>query len=205
MYIQYMNRIGGSASLYNGPEYEGAYPRVLGSPFWNATDFAKGSVGYEGINYHDVLMAYDVVRNELVIKGFQGLSLRLEKAKVDYFILSGHSFIHLNDSAGKNSLPDDFYDLLYDGDVQAYAKRLKRISPSLHAEGLDSITTNAMYFLHQRDRYYTINSEKDMLKIFSNEKDTLQKLWKEKGLNFKKDPDLFIKETLIYRQKPKNK
>lgn len=196
VYRQYAQRIGGSLALYNGAEYEGAYPRVTGTAFWNNNDFQKGTVSYGGVVYYDVRMAYDLVRNEVVIKGFQDLSLQLEKEKVNGFVLAGHKFVHLRDTESKNALPDDFYELLYDGDVRVYAKRSKRIVQSFRAEGLDTIVSNTVYFLHKDNSYASINGANDLLALFGNDKASVKAYWKQAGLNFKKDPEVFITQTL---------
>lgn len=203
MYSQYMNRIGGAAVLYSGAEYEGAYPRILGSPFWKSNDFEKGAVCYEDIVYRDVQMAYDLVRNELVIKGFRGLNQRLEKAKVKNFEIAGSRFIHLGDSTRNESLPDDYYHLLFDGAVRAYAKRGKYVSRAFAVESLDSIASTTAYFLQRGEAYFRIEDDKDLLTVFRSEKDALKRFWKERKLNFKKEPETFLTQTLDYWERTK--
>ncbi len=198
MYGRYMNGIGGASALYSGAEYEGAYPRVLGSPFWNSDDFKPGTVCYEGIAYYNVSLAYDLVRNEVIVKGFQQLSMRLERGKVNYFILAGHTYLHLTDSVGKNSPPDDFYDLLYKGEVWAFAKRTKAITKAFTAEGQDTITGRTSYFLRKDSAYYSVDNPNDLLKVLSGDKNALKSFWKEQKLNFKKEPETFITQTLYH-------
>lgn len=197
MYNAYMTGVGGAANLYQGAEYEGSYPLVLGSPFWNDRGFERGTVSYDGIAYYNVPLAYDLVRNEVVIKGFQQLSQRVERAKLDSFTLSGHTYVHLRtDTANRNSLPDDLYDRLYNGSIQVYAKRTKQIVRSFHAEAQDTIISRTSYFLHKDNAYYPVSDQASLLAVFHQEKSGLKTFWKEARLSFKKDPELFIIQTV---------
>lgn len=199
LYKQYIVRVGGASNLYNGAEYEGSYPLVQGSPFWNNIDFQNGAICYGGIVYYDVPIAYELVRNEVLIKGFQQLTLRLDKQRIAFFNLAGHTFVHLaiNTSLGY-SPPDDFYDLLYDNVLQLYAKRVKRVERALRSENPDQIISTATYFLYKDKQYYPIAVAKDLLHIFPQEKNSIQSFWKERKLNFKADPEQVILQTISF-------
>lgn len=199
-YNNYMTAVGGAAALYQGAEYEGSYPLVLGSPFWNNKGFEKGTISYQSVMYYNVPMAYDLVRNEVVIKGFQQLSQKLEMIKLDSFTLSGHTYVHLReDTTNRNSWPDDLYDLLYHSNsLQVYAKRTKQIVRSFHAEAQDTIVSRNSYFLHKDNVYYPVSDQNSLLAVFTREKSQLKTFWKEAGLSFRKDPEPFIIQTVNY-------
>lgn len=201
IYKMYAAQIGGAAFVYNGAEYEGAFPNVLGTPFWNGADFRKGAIGYNGVLYPDVLMAYDLVRGEVVIKGFQQLSLRLEKSRINFFLLDGHRFVQL---MGNNEMPDDFYDLLYAGTTNLFARRTKRIGKALQADQRDSIVSNNEYYWQQNDVIFPVNTEGDLRKHLGEKHKAVERFWKEAGLRFKKDPETFLIQTIRFWETQKN-
>lgn len=198
VYYRYMSRVGGAANLYNGAEYEGSYPGILGSPF-NENPFQKGNIFYEGILYYDIPIAMDLVRNEVLTKSYQQFSIRLDKNKVDYFILNNHTYVHLrNDTVSKNILPDDIYELIFNKKVQLYAKRWKAVEKSVYEQNKDTIVSHTAYFVYKDKTYFPISSTKVLTKIFHEEKNAITAFWKEKHLKFKKAPETFIVETLNY-------
>jgi hypothetical protein len=199
IYREYLAGVGGAANLYSGAEYEGVYSFVLGTPFWNSNGFQKGTLCYEGVLYRDVQLAYDLVRNELLTHSLQGQRLRLEKVKLNYFVLTDHTYVHLlPDTTSKNPIPDDIYDVLYNDKIKVYAKRTKVITRGLHAEEKDSFTTRTLYFLFKDNTYYPITREKDLLKIFPDDKRQFKSFWAENRLSFKREPEAFIIQTVSH-------
>src|SRR5438874_2721966 len=93
-YQFYMKSIAGGSLLYNGSEYTGSYPGVQGFPFFESDNFETGYISYNHVLYRDILIAYDLVNNDLVIKGFQGLNVKLNNERVDSFYLKGHLFVN---------------------------------------------------------------------------------------------------------------
>lgn len=199
IYQLYMNQIGGAALLYKGAEYEGSYPLIAGTPFSGDGGFRNGSLCYEDVLYESIPIAYDLVRNEVLIKGFQTFTIKLDKGKVCGFVADGHRYVHLfNSTNAADELPDDFYEVLYEGKVRAYAKHAKQIVRALHADAQDRFVEQVSYFVWKQGQYHRIDREKDLLNLFPEDKSKLKAFWKERHLNFGKAPGAFIQQTLSY-------
>lgn len=199
LYTSYMSTVGGASALFNGPEYTGSYPLTTGTAFWKTNDFQKGTICYEGALYTGIPMAYDLVSNEVVIKGYQQLSIKLQPNRIGYFLLSGHLFVNTKpDTAASNNLPADFYDLLYNGAIRLYVKRRKQVERSFHAEDPFVFTEYNLYFVYMGNRFYPVTSRRDLLHLFSDKNSEVKKFWKEKKLNFKKDTENAIVQTVMY-------
>lgn len=200
LYQQYMSRMGGSAHLYNGAEYEGAYRNTLGTPFWNNNDFQRGSIMYEGIVYDNVPIAFDLIRNEVLTQSFQEVIIRLESTKLNAFRLNGHTFISVhNDTTRFNPLPDDIYDLLLNSQtIKVFAKRTKNTRRSFRSENKDTIVSRVRYYIKYGNTNYPVGSTKDLTRIFPESKNRLTAFWKENHLRFKKDPEPFIIQTVRF-------
>lgn len=203
VYQRYLQEVGGAANLYSGSEYEGSYPMVLGSPFLDDAGFQKSELCYEGVTYPALPLAYDLVRNEVLTKSYQQLSIKLEPAKICGFRFGAHRYVHLGNVPGENGLPDDFYELLYDGESRLYAKRTRVIVRALHAESQDRIVEQIQYFLEKGNRFFRLTEANDLLAAFPGEKKALKSFWKTQGLDFKRSPQTFILQTLTQWAPPK--
>src|SRR4051812_27023863 len=57
---------GNNLKLYNGMEYVFLYRTVRGFSFFLTDTFEKNNIVYDGTLYHQVLLAYDIVSNQVV-------------------------------------------------------------------------------------------------------------------------------------------
>lgn len=183
---------GNESRLYNGVEYLHYAKRYLqGHPFFDSAEAQPATVHYDGATYRDVLLRYDLVRDQLVIKAPLGaLLLRLVNEKVTYFTLAGHSFVHLRvDSAGRaDDLPvrTGFYDLLVDGRTQLLASRRKEIQERSTLDGMEGeINEKNDYFLAQGGRYYQVGNVNSVLALFPERKAALRKYSRAQKLRFR--------------------
>jgi hypothetical protein len=198
LYKSYMNAIGGTLSIYKGAEYTGSYPLTIGTPFFDTTEFEKGLICYDGVLYPGILMAYDLVSNEVVIKGYQQLSIKPDPLKINYFLLRGHLFI-----SGENIEPGKetaviFYEVLNDGPVKTYARRWKQVERSLNAADPYLFKSYNYYLIEKDSAFYHIKGKKDLLKLFNGKEQSLKSFWKNKKLDFKKNLEHSIVETVAY-------
>jgi hypothetical protein len=199
VYQHYANRIDKSAAIYKGTEYEGSYQLVEGTPFWDSSDFQPGAICYQGIIYYDIPMAYDLVRNELLVLGPQPARLLVDATKIDSFFLKGHSFVYVRNDSSHNALTDGIYDRLFNtADLKVYAARYKIIAAGTRAEEPEHFTTHARYYLQYDHSNYTLTRSADLLHIFPDEKSRLRAFWRANKMNYKKDPESFILKTVDY-------
>jgi hypothetical protein len=199
IYRSYMATVGAGTNLYNGSEYTAYYPSSAGTPFWDTLGFQKGTVGYEGIVYRSVPIAYDLVSNEVLIRDQKQVIIKLDPAKIDFFQVGNHVFIKFNgDDYSKNTLPVDIYDLLYNGSMKVYVKRKKTVSRNANAEGRFAILSYNAYFVYKDSAYYNISGKNDLLKLFRDKDDAIRTFWKQNKLSYKNDPERMITQTVNY-------
>ena len=87
----YYQALGDQAGLYNGPVYDPYIPPITeGNPYFLTESFSTGSVSYNGLNYEQVPLLYDIVRDEVVVRHPTGFPIALIKEKIDSFSFSGH-------------------------------------------------------------------------------------------------------------------
>ncbi len=176
--------------LLNGPEYVD-YRKVnrVGHQFFLQDQKAPGSVLYDGSWYHDVPMLHDLVLDELVIVSNGFLLQKLIKEKVDAFMLGRHTFVRYTapDSASDHSMPTGFYDVLYAGNTQLLAKRIKLKTYAIEdMKEVEHYDEEDKFFVKKGDAYHQVSSGKSVYKVFGDQKKELKKYARARKLNFRK-------------------
>jgi hypothetical protein len=195
----YLQSVKGGAALYNGPEYTGSYPGTKGSPFFMEDAYSKGMVAYDGTVYREVPLAYDLVSNELAIKGYQDLALTLNFSKIDSFQIGEHLFVHfIPDSTQHGAPPEDLYEIWYGGPVIVLVKRIKKVLHGTTAEEPLHFGSYNTYYLRGKNSWSRIENKQALLEAFPDRKAELTSFWKQRHLNLRKNTEETIIQTLQY-------
>lgn len=199
----YYRSLGAESPLYNGSEYlEYAYTIQEGHPFFETSNWVNGSIHLEGMLFQNVPMLYDIVKDQLVIPDFQkAYKINLPAGKVQQFDLPGHIFIRLTQNRS-DQMKAGFYELLYNGEIQALAKREKKIIVEYGSLQLSNIIISKnLYYIRKDSNYYTISNKHDLLDVFKNKKKDVQQYLKKIGIKFKSDPGKVIALVAEYYDK----
>jgi hypothetical protein len=143
-------------------------------------------------------MAYDLVTGEIVVKGYQQLSIKLNPVKVDYFLLRGHFFINGGNDNGSAESSPGFYEILYNGAVKLYARRWKQVERATNAADPYVFKSYNYYFIEKEKKYHGIEGKRDFLKLFADRQQALKSFWKNKKLDFKKSKEQSIIQTVAF-------
>jgi len=189
--------------LYNGSEYVLHGHGVKGFPFFQSATPLNGSVFYDGNLYEDTGLQYDLEEDNLVISDYSGnYPICLVKDKIGYFNIDGHRFVRLLSGEGLPS--PGFYESLYSGKLNAWAKKLKK-PISLDASGSDaSYHAYASYFIEKQGVFYPVDKERSVLAVLNDKKDVLKKFIRSNKLSYKKDPELFLTRVAEYYTQQKD-
>jgi len=198
----YHQSFGNQSALYNGSKYgEYLFRFQEGHPFFNSTQPVAGSVMYDGILYDSVTMRYDEITDVLVINNLAD-RIQLLNEKVESFNLFNSDFIRLvKDSLTNSLVSTGFYNLLYKGKVCLLKKQIKTIREVIttNAELLRFVDEKDHYYIKKDDRIYSINSRKNLFKLFGDQKKEVQQFIKANKLSFRKDrQNMLTKATAYY-------
>ena len=185
----YRTSIGLQAHLYNGPLYE-QYPRrfIASHQYFVSDSINKGFVSYDGMEYWDVRMQYDIVRDELVIFHPNGFPLNLIKEKVDSFFLLDHHFIKLKSLKVAGSLDSiGYFDKLYSSpSISFLVKRQKYIQETSGASTIEStVHAKNLYYIGKKGVYHQVKNKKSVLELLKDKKQETQQYIKKNKLRFK--------------------
>ncbi|MDO7847973.1 hypothetical protein Q5H92_16525 [Hymenobacter sp. M29] len=180
------------SQLYNGPEYiDYALPyRVrIGHQFFLEPTRQPGAVLYNGHYFANLLLAYDVVKDQVVLSPPRSpLSLRLINDNVQSFSVSSHRFVRLvADSASRRVIETGYYEVLLDSTVQVLARRSKRLQEHV-AQQIISVefVPQDELFIKKAGTYYPVGRKAAALRVFADRGKEVQEYAKAQKLSFKK-------------------
>lgn len=182
----YYQALGEQSPLYNGSEYiEYTFTFEEGHPFFGSATWVMGNINFDGLTFHEVPMAYDIIKDQVVIKDFRkAFNIILPSKKIQQFTISGHTFIRLlHDNS--NQIKTGFYDQLYNGKIGLFAKREKKIFEKY----LDLHTNNVAYerntyYIKKEGIYYIIRNKRTMLNVLKSKKKQVQQYLRKNGITF---------------------
>jgi hypothetical protein len=206
-YHQYLSP---QTGLYNGSEYvEYTYTITEGIPFFETSHFNIGSVEYNSMLYQNVLILYDEVLGEVVIKDAYGRGkIILNTDKVTAFNLLNHHFVRLSpDSSGKSPIRSGFYDVLYQGNTGVYRRQVKKILETITiSEGLSRVIgVQDDYFIRKGTVFYPVNSKRAVLDITKDKKKEVQQFIRKNRLNIRTGKEIALIKIAAYYDKLTNK
>lgn len=180
-----------SQNLYNGRLYYLYDAKMEEHQFYGDRKWRKGVVYYDGQKFDSILMIYDIVKDELIIKHFNGDHLLLQSEKVSYFQKEGHYFRRM--VSGKDINPQmrtAFYDILYEGNLQAMVRRKKqRQEKIVDKQVISFFPVKDAYYIRKNDVYYPVHSKRSVLRLFPDHKRVLRKALRDEQIVFRRNRD----------------
>ena len=146
--------------VYNGREYERyAFYISNGLPYFVTDTLVNAKMVYDGIQYNQTPLLYDLVVDELITKSYDGKKLiKLVKQKVDSFNLNGAQFISIHH--GNKDMPEGYYRVLHDGNTLVLKKEVRRIENDIkYGEQLQkNVKSKVTYYIKEKDQYRKVNN-----------------------------------------------
>ena len=172
------------AALYSG-KIETPYDRRFENhPYFESNTYVSGTLGYNRVVYKDILMRFDLYRNELtVISPDRPYSIVLDNEKFDYAVLNGSTIVlSVNDGRSKGQ----FHVLLQNGTYPI----VRSYNIVMVEETSDRIIRNLFRIQNQYAIYingipYPVKSKNAVLKLFADKRKELNEFAKQHKLNFK--------------------
>jgi hypothetical protein len=190
-----------NSHVYNGTEYVSSVKqkKIVGDPYYFDYDWQQGVVHYDGQRYDHVPLRYDIFEDKLLIEYSQGYeSIELIPEKIRYFEINEHTFIHLSNTEAESTIKGGFFDLLFDGHVNVYAKRYKVIK-EIKDQGImvvEYVDKNKL-LLMKNEQYFVINNKRDLLNAFRDRKTEIKRYLANKG-PFKANPETTLIAAASY-------
>ena len=197
-YKWFDNSVGNqNTDLYNGTIFINRY-RTIGEKhrFFEVEDFLEGSVTYDGNNYYDLQMQYDVYQDQLIVKlkqGYADIALQLIKDKVDAFEIGKTPFVRVANDSMKQIGSDGFYEvLLQDPKITLLKKHSKgRQKRVRNGQSYYDFVSKVNYVVYYKEEYYPAKSKSDVLDVFPELKQDINDYYSSSRKLLKTNPDAF--------------
>ncbi|MBF4514909.1 hypothetical protein IRZ71_01045 [Flavobacterium sp. ANB] len=197
--------------LYNGPRHINFYRTFDKShSYYISEDYSNGNLNYQGQNYYNLNLKYDVNNDLLVLKSvgeYEYLGINLIKEKTAYFTLQNKKFINIeiNNPEHPAYMTGYYQEIVFSKNNTLYIKHHKRrekvidaqkISDGSNANSSDRFKEKNEFILKYKNEYYKIGSKSDVIKIFPEYKGQIKKYYNNNSQLEESDNKLFI-ENLI--------
>lgn len=183
----YTNISGEQSVIFNGYEYADVRSHIGNVFFMDKTSWTMSTIVYEGNAYKNVPVLYDSFNDVLVARRSDNRTKYiLRPDKTSSFQLGGHSFARLTSADFKNAVKDGYYEQLYNGKSSVIAKRGKARSEDITIEQgvkIIFIDVNIIY-IKKNNIYNQVKSRGDVLKLFKDKADALNKYIKSGAVKF---------------------
>lgn len=197
--------------INNGPRHINHYRTIDKSHSYYSTDkFTLGEVLYNKQYYYDIELKYDVNNDQLVLKPmdeYNYLGIILSKEKTASFIVNKRKFVNLN--YGNPTLPEyinGYYEEIIIGDtlilyIKNQKTRKKIIDNKQTSDGTEQITYDEFtdkntYYIKLKNTFYTINSKKEIIAIFPENKKEIKEYYSKNSELEQSNKELFLENIL---------
>ncbi|QIP16915.1 hypothetical protein G8759_31895 [Spirosoma aureum] len=181
----YENALKEKTHLYNGHEYFQHDRRIQIHPYFATDSLRSGAVSYNGLQYQNELMLYDIVRDELAIHMPGNIfRIRPHSQQINFFSLGTHEFIRIvGDSAA--GVRTGFYELIHKGRVQFLAKRIKTIHEDISGGVYKAdYLAKDRYFILKDGIYHEVRKKRSVLALFPDQVAPLRKYLRTSKIKF---------------------
>lgn len=192
--------------LYTGSEYTFSGHGATGSPFFDSPALLPGTVYYNGKPYYNVLLHYDLTTDDLIINDYtQNHAIKLVREKIDSFFIRQHKFVRMYPDSLHSFTGTGFYESLFEGKVSVLAKREKKFQLSLNAaDKTAGYLSYDNYFIKKEEQLFTIHNKASILPVLGDKKAQVKEFIKKNRLDFKKDRERAVVQTVCYYSGLKN-
>ncbi|HEX9513837.1 MAG TPA: hypothetical protein VF939_25275 [Puia sp.] len=186
----YHHYLAPETGLYRGSQYaEYAFSLRDGHPFFDDGHLQKGTVFYGGILYENLMLLYDLVKEQVVIDdSYDNYKLFLINGQLDRFTIQHHLFINLRDSLTPSAPRRGFYEQLYKDRVTLLKKERKLVMEDLSSGKLEKfIDYSVYYYLKKGAVYYSVNNRQSLLNALNDRHKEVKKFIRKNGLSMRHD------------------
>lgn len=189
--------------LYNGRIWNNPYSGIDGHPFLFSAYFLAGSVKIDDYTFDNVRIRYDIINDELLIQGKDGIIIQLNKEIISSFYLWLNdevlNFRNFDNDSG--SAFAGYWNVLYEAGIKIYVKYKKEILPTSFTNGPPRFNQVSKVYIIKDGRIYRTDTRKDLLNIFGtkSEKQIIKEYIRDNHIRIsRKDPGVFRRVIEYY-------
>jgi hypothetical protein len=187
--------------LLNGRIWRNQYSKAIGDPYFLSDTYLKGSVTFNGQEFSNLDLKYDIKNDELLLQVESHPTIYINKEMVDSFTLvSGNKTYNIintgNDTSG---VLRGYINVLYDGPSSLYVKYIKKLQPLAVDGRFDLFFQELHVYLRRGTEISAITGKRKFLELLEDKKREVRNYMKSRKLKImRKDPDTLIPVLKFY-------
>lgn len=188
-------------TLYNGKIWRNIYYLIKEDQFLFSKEFLPGTVSVRGKLFPEVLLKYDIYRDELITPVDKGVLLQLNKERIDSFSLSFQNKTYRFIKAEEDSVKGDesFYNVLYQGNTALLVRYTKKIEKMAVEGKYDKFYQISRIYLDKGNVLFPVAGKKDLMKLMAEHKTAVSAYMKTNKIRVsEKAPESFIPVVRFY-------
>jgi hypothetical protein len=169
--------------------------------YYITDEFKSGSISYNGQNYFNLDLKYDIFKDELVFRPYienNHIQINLVKEKVDFFKIGNQKFVNLK--VLPSNLKTGYYEETVTGNNSTlYIKYYKEKRDIIKDDYfLIKYIQHSDFVLLKDNKFILINDKKEIIKLYPEQKRKINNFFSTNKDLKKEDPGLFMKNLLKY-------
>lgn len=172
--------------LLTGTLYHAKRNAMKSHPFYNTSNFQKGTINYRGHHFKEVDLIYDVYNDELIIRNPSYVELSNEpilliKDQVSSFVVQGARFEYVEKKIGPYTR--SFFEVLHKGNnISLLSKRMKVVK----IRDQSTYEHEDKYYLVEQDESSRITSAASIIRRFPERKKEIKVFLKKNRLKIRR-------------------
>lgn len=187
--------------IYNGRIWRNLHIRVRGHPYFLASGFNSGNVIFNGKEFRNLKIIYDIHDDEIILYVNPQTIIMLNKEMVERLTFNYENRMYTIHNFGNDttSLLRGYVNVLYDGPTALYTKYIKKIESMAEENKYDRFYQVHRMYIMKDNQIVQVSGKKELLKLLEpGRKEIKDYIKKNKLTVIRKDPYSFIPILMFY-------
>jgi hypothetical protein len=192
--VSHQDTIPDNQDLYNGRIWRNTYYQIEGDQFLFTDKFLPGSVTMRGKTFNNVMIRYDILKDEINIPVIPWGIVQLNKEMTDSF-----SFVFENKTYRFARFPDKnptglegYCQFLYGGKTFLFVRYSKYIVRSSSVGKNDRFYQISRTYFVKDSLAHQVKGKHDLLKVLYDDKKVVRNIIRENKLDISGDPESMV-------------
>lgn len=190
----YNSKLNNELPIFNGKQHYAYSSLIEGYAYYPDNEWKTGTVVYDGIAYNNILLKYDIVKDEVVITSPEGsIYIALFSPRIQEFTFSEFKFINI-EKGNEYLLPQGFYRVLLKGQATVLSKVTKSIKEEIVNNELNRrFEQETKYYIVKEGKCRYIRNKEALLSSLQEKRKAVQDYISHNKLKYRKQ----IEETIV--------
>ncbi|KAF2334413.1 hypothetical protein [Flavobacterium daemonense] len=170
--------------------------------YYGTNDFKKGSVTYNGQNYFDLFLKYDIYADELVLRPYDEQNttkINLVKSNITYFKIGNETFVNLK-QLNNTSFKGGYYEEIPLNNNQVFYIKYykdKKKNAKVEVNEIEYIPRYE-FILWKENKFNLVNDKKEIIALFPESKRKINDFYFMNRNLRKENNALFMKNLMKF-------